>query len=394
MYKCVNRIKNDKGQITWYILHDENDACLTLSAGDVKYAIKHKQIQVENLTLTKNNRLIEKRVKQEEPKAPINKDLEEEKIKKLIASYNLMNKAIKVPTIVEGIYCYLIDKTPFSHILYIPENVKILNGKTRIFTDCIKELEGKLRVVGGRGLEDISDMFSSCKIRYIDFTLFHTENVKTMAGMFHRSNVERLDLHSFNTKNVEDMSSMFEECMANTIDLSSFNTPKLTEVASMFRYCHAYILDVSTLNTEKVEYYGYMFENCFARKIIFGNFNTKNAKTFNAMFRCCLSETLDLTSFRTEKVVNMDSMFAESKAETIKLKSFNTESVLSMNSMFRRAAVKYLDLSSFRIRKECAIEGMLRGVSARKIKTNRQTLEYYVGSDLIYQDIIDDLMIK
>ena len=225
MYKCVNRIKNEQGVIINYILQDEKGVCVSWFSQKLKKAIKDKQICVQNLTLTKNNqlRLISNNSQQSK---------EEERIKKLVANYRLMGKALQLTTCEDDQYCYLVSLSNIEHILYIPDDTIQLDIK--VFQNNIKHLKGEIHFVGGRGLVTLAYVFSDCKFCNLDFSLFHTDSVETMSHAFYRCETPNLDLRSFTTKNVTNMYKMFYDCTTGILTLPSFDINKIHDMSDLF----------------------------------------------------------------------------------------------------------------------------------------------------------------
>lgn len=62
-YFCIDKIKNAKGEITYYKLVDENHNVIPLvEAQELKKMLRNNKIKINNLTLTKDNRLVTKSI--------------------------------------------------------------------------------------------------------------------------------------------------------------------------------------------------------------------------------------------------------------------------------------------------------------------------------------------
>ena len=214
----------------------------------------------------------------------------------------------------------------------------------------------------------LENMFSDCKnIKYINFNIFNTSNVKNMMNMFNGcSSLKKIDLFSFNTSNVNNMMGMFSDC-SNLEDINfslSFNTSKVKNMSYMFSGCSSLNdinlsnfdtsnvknmmcmfwgcskvkdIDISSFNTSKVENMEFMFKDCSnLKEIDLSSFNTSNVKNMMCMFSNCGNlKEIDLSSFNTSKVENMEFMFKECEdLKEIDLTSFYTSKVKNMNSMF------------------------------------------------------------
>ena len=86
----------------------------------------------------------------------------------------------------------------------------------------------------------LENMFSECgNIKYINFNIFNTSNVKNMEWMFLCCyNLKEINLSSFNTFNVKDMDLMFYYCYnLKEINLYSFNISNVDNMKEMFLGC-------------------------------------------------------------------------------------------------------------------------------------------------------------
>lgn len=230
--------------------------------------------------------------------------------KDIIAKAKLLGLPIKeIPTYCKH-KCYLISVSDTQHVACIPDDViEIDTLNQHEFRDSIKDLQGALKVVGGKNLKGAVQLFYKCPAK-------------------------SLDLSNFDTSNVIDMRWMFDECQAKSLDLSSFNTSNVTDMCGMFCKCKAQYLDISTFDTSKVTDMHGMFCECQAQSLDLSNFNTSNATDMGYMFYGFQAKYLDLSSFDTSHVTDMDSMFYECKAQSIDLISFDASKVTNTNNMF------------------------------------------------------------
>lgn len=56
--RCIDRYYSGSGRITGYLLQDLEGGTLEINADELKHAIRCKQINVVNLRLTNDNRLM------------------------------------------------------------------------------------------------------------------------------------------------------------------------------------------------------------------------------------------------------------------------------------------------------------------------------------------------
>ena len=187
--KSIGKARNKNNQIIGYKLQDQQDnTTIIVKPEALKSVIRSKKIEIINLTLTSDNRLIDTTPKpQPAPKSkPISKISEEEqKIRLMIEKVKVLGYQITEISTYCNHKCKLIGKNSNNHILYIPDNVVQLNHrKSLTFTQHIQNLQGHIKVIGGHNLKDADCMFFECRVQYIDLSSFDTSNVTYMGGMF------------------------------------------------------------------------------------------------------------------------------------------------------------------------------------------------------------------
>ena len=221
---------------------------------------------------------------------------------------------------------------------------KFNNNNTELYIDDNKEPfknEYKFNKIGNYFIKfifknkiiksSLENMFYGCKnIKYINFNVFNTSNIKNMMSMFNGcSNLKKIDLSSFNTSNVKYMNEMFNDCSnLEEIDLSSFNTSNVKNMDYMFCCCSS------------------------LKKIDLSFFDTSNVKSMMCMFwGCCKAKEIDISSFDTSKVENMEFMFKDCcKLKEIKgINNFNIKNCDKRGIFDGCNELDYLTLSNNRI---------------------------------------------
>lgn len=158
----------------------------------------------------------------------------------IIAKAKLLGKGKTIPTVSED--CYLIKDDEGNNLIIIPDNVTELNKDSHLeFTNNIKELTGKIKVIGGRGLKSISNMFFDCKFDEIDLSGMITSNVINMESAFQNCVARKIILDGFDTSKCQDMYMMFAGCISGTLDLSSFTITRSTDIQEIFLLFNKYI---------------------------------------------------------------------------------------------------------------------------------------------------------
>ncbi|MBE7074121.1 MAG: BspA family leucine-rich repeat surface protein [Clostridiales bacterium] len=203
-------------------------------------------------------------------------------------------------------------------------------------------------------VEEMSSMFSECKLTSLDLSSFDTSNVTDMSGMFlNCESLASLDLSDWDTSSVTNISSMFSGCNSlRSINVSNFDTSCATDMSRMFWNCKRLAsLDLSDWDTSNVTNMSGMFSSCDAIKSLdLSSFDTSNVTDMSSMFWNCESLTsLDLSEWDTSRVTDMSGMFNQCfKLLSLDISSFNTSFVIDMSLMFRSCyAITSLDISSF-----------------------------------------------
>ena len=320
--KCLEKIRDKRNQIIGYKLVDKDKNEAVVKPNRLKEAIRAGQIEVINLILTSDNRLIDKK-----PATPSKSTTTPSKpsinVEAIINKAKGNGYSITAFDTDCGHKCYIASSSDnIKHILIIPDDVEYLydknirHGFDDIFgcgcdiAERIADIRGTLKVIGGKGLTSTTYMFCRCE-------------------------VQSLDLSSFNTSNITSMEAMFFECGVQSLDLSSFDTSKVTDMESMFRSCKAQLIDLSSFDTSNVTNMRYMFYDCRAHSIYLNSFDTSKVTNMRGMFYWCRAKSLDLKAFNTSNVTDMAWMFYRYEAIFIDLRSFDTSKVTDMNHMFK-----------------------------------------------------------
>ena len=304
--KCIEKMRDKNNLIIAYKIQDTQGNTKTVSPEQLKQAIKANQIDIINLKLTSDNRLID---------TQLNKKLESKQTnivlkRDYIAHLNKQNnKSLSFKA-----------KADLSSLL---KKSKLLGCITQKLEDHLYLIESNTQLIIATDLDrislpaDCSNLFKWSLLKSIDFTNIDTSNVTSMVDLFNRCQAQHLGLSSFNTKNVTNMSCMFYGCQAQQLDLSSFNTENVTSMYCMFYDCKAQQLDLSSFNTQNVTNMEHMFDNCKAQQLDLSSFNTQNVTNMRSMFYRCQAQQLDLSSFNTQNVTDILFTFSSCQAQKI-----------------------------------------------------------------------------
>ena len=365
---CTDKIRNKNNIITHYKIKDENDNETTMNAKQLKRMISDNRINIVNLTLTSNNRLVDKKYKskQQEPK-------EQTYLEKLLIKLKVLGYSIKEIEVIGNKCIYLASKNDNNHILYIPDGVNDLRSKNKIYTESdsykiLKNLVGTLKVMGGKDLVTTRLMFKYFNINKLDLSNFDTSNVKDMGFMFDTCAAKDIDVSNLNTSNVIDMESMFNNCSLKASSILNLDTSNVKTMFQMFSDCKVDTLDLSNFNTSKVTTMSYMFYNCKANTINISNLDTSSVIHMDSMFRQTNISVLDLTCLNTSNVVSMTNMFSKCVSDTINLSGLDISKLRDAERMFYKCNIQNLYMNNLSTSSLTSADFMFYGCKASNVE--------------------------
>ena len=213
--------------------------------------------------------------------------LTDEEIFKLVDMARMMDM-LEVD-IVGGKRAYLINYSYKDRLLLLPSNIRCTNCRSsravgtkydndKSYALCYNlklleknlvepepyEYEINLKVIGGSGLVEATEMFKNLTLAKLDLKLFDTSKLKSTYGMFMCSDIKEIDLSNFNASKVKNMRYMFMGCKTNELHFDNFDTSNAKTMCGMFAYCNASQIDVSSFNMQNVIYTNKMFAECNA----------------------------------------------------------------------------------------------------------------------------------
>ena len=340
--KCIYKFRDNNGNIKGYKLQSDDGALYDVWANKLKEAIRDGRVCVENLTLTADNRLVDRNV--ESPTDSISK------INKIRKKAELIGSVIRLPIYCNHVVEY-ISMGSDKAILYIPDDVEITDI---IFSpDKNSKLVGntdntELYVCGGVNIRNANLMFFGARFKTIHFENFGSGKVETMQNMFQSTHIKMLDLSKLSTISVKNMKDMF---------------------------ANAHIQEMSLImDTSNVETMTGMFDSCQTNKIDLFAFDTRKVTKMDRMFAHCNAKEIKLNSFDTSNVTTMEAMFVACLVSKIEMKNFSLVSCESIKEMFKGIDTAELDLSSFKIPRKCKTEDVFKYSRLKNIKTTDKKL--------------------
>ena len=404
---CIRRKRNDKGVIEEYMLKDRHGKVVVLKAKEVKAGITAGKLDVLNLTLTKDNRIIEKQIKKpmQREKTEIEKIINNAILKGgnvyQVYDSEICDKSIRIADVGGNVAVWIPDNVTYVHKLYSAirgsyKNLAIFGGEG--LTDIedmllyIKCNELNLTNLVTKKVQNMSHMFDSCEACKIKFGNFNTSSVTNMECMFRRvyfntsfcENEDApmlvLDISMFNTKSVINMQGMFDGCRAKIIGLDKFDMSYVENISEMFRYMECPELTFNW-NTIKVSDMSFVFCGTTCKNFNV-KLNTANVKNMHSMFSKSTLDKIDLTGFDVRNVVDMEEMFSFCNAPIIKLGTFKANKVRTTRKMFIDCGATRLDLKKFSTEVLEDASCMFQGCWAKELDLGSLNTEY--TSDMSY----------
>ena len=251
--KCIGKVRYKNGNILRYALLNQNNETIMIEPDDLKHEILAHNVEVINLTLTSDNRLIDKSI------------TFNDNVDAVINKMKILGKCIEFNTECNHtVYVYKDNQE--NVIICIPKEVKMLTDKctyaSELFDKILYNMTGKLKVIGGAGLVSTAGMFYSCSASMIDLTSFNTANVQDMDSMFLHCKSKEIKFGNYNTKNVVNMHFMFGHSHTESLNLSSFDTHSVRDMSAMFAYSKAKYINLYTFKLNTIAEDGLMFIFC------------------------------------------------------------------------------------------------------------------------------------
>lgn len=238
------KIRNRAGKIVGYQLMDDKGQIGSLNAGSLKQAIRIGEIVVDNLKLTSDGRLID--TYRNNSKSSSNE------LQNLVERVKVLGLEVKRLEASGG--QVILIKNKHEYILCIPDDVEELNSiKGEELVSQIDKLEGKIRVLGGSGLNNLHGMFEYTKFSEFDLSKLEAHGIVDMSSMFRHNNADSLNLSGLDTSRVVNVKAMFADMRIRELDLSKFDMSKVINAQNMFTNSNIIKLKLNELNLSNVK---------------------------------------------------------------------------------------------------------------------------------------------
>ena len=128
---CIDKIK-DKNKVIGYNLKYDNGTVEYIDKKELKFKILSKKINVRNLTLTTNNRLISKQLDR--------KYYTDDEIYNMVRKSKMLGLPITELPQTCGSSCYVISKSEKEHVLLIPSTVTKIRSRDGYIDDLTRSV--------------------------------------------------------------------------------------------------------------------------------------------------------------------------------------------------------------------------------------------------------------
>ncbi len=387
--KCIEIIQDTSGVTVGYTFQDKNGKRLSLPSDITKRYISNGQFIVENLTLTKDNRLINKhrdevipkRVKENTYAKPLPK-LNEEKLTVSSVINRIKNKALSKPmafkmtlandevTIVPFVpdsKLYLIYKNANKVEAYNESDVtiiktpsggisfKVTKGDETLWllpdkstmvmarllnpentnSKNITDLRGgtaKIKMIGGYGLTTLSETFIGSGNKGYD-----------------QINIDTLDISRLNLNHGVSLRNSLKRLCANQVITSGFQAPGAESVQGMFEYAKIKNLKLEIPDSSEIRYMGEMFRNSEIGTLDLSKFSFDHCYSANYMFKDAKIGKLILPKCEYTLQPEAYSMFEGSTIPEVDLSGFSGLEPKEMRAMFNDSKIAKLNLGKLLI---------------------------------------------
>lgn len=282
----LSKIRNRAGKINGYYMMDNEGRIGSINAGSLKEAIRLGEIIVDNLKLTSDGRLIGVN--------KVNNKNSSNELKNLIERSKVIGWEVKRLESSGG--QVILIQNEHENILYIPDNIEELNStRGEELTSKINGIKGKIKVLGGRGLNSTKAMFEYTKFSDFDLSKFEANGIRDMTSMFEASKADSINISGLDTSRVVSMMNTFSSMYIKELDLSGFDMSKVINASGIFMYSNIIKLKLNGLNLS-------------------------NAKQFrNAFFGTNIIEDLDMSTLKISEDCDVRDIFKNSSISKLTL---------------------------------------------------------------------------
>lgn len=298
--RCLEKIYDKSKRIIGYKIISDSGEVVDVKADKLKEAIQNHKLEVLNLQLTSDNRLIDRKCDKKFARNTIlGKDFFAQ-LKEHPAMKETYNKSIQfrsVKDINKSVYKLRalgasFEKLNNSVILALYDKNIILVSQTKFVLvneeDTFQSINiGKLSLanVDTSEIKDMRKLFSSISCRVLDLSNCDFSNVHIYDNLFWFSHIDKVILDNTKFGYVLSAKSMFSYAHMKDIDLSKFDFSKTEEAYDMFASCSMQTVKFKSDAFSNMKTAHYMFSGCNIRKLDLSNIHMPSSANVNKFFR-------------------------------------------------------------------------------------------------------------
>ena len=246
--------------------------------------------------------------------------------------------------------CLLMSFNGNDHILYIPDNIEELNTNREIensciFTEQLKELDGMLKVVGGKHLKSAYMLFAYTNFTSIDISELLSEHLTSTEKMFNHCQASEVKFNeSLNTSELTNIEKMFSHSKIVKANLKNFDISKVTNMSESFLRVDISNFDLPKFNAKELKSCNRIFWGSKAGKLDLLELNLQEATNINEMFNLIQCDTIEMDFKHIDDSTPVKSLFANSEIGELIIHNFELTSDLTLKDIFMNSNIKRITL--------------------------------------------------
>ena len=426
--RCIEIIQDTSGVTVGYTFQDKNGKRLSLPSDITKRYISNGQFIVENLTLTKDSRLINKhrdevipkRVKEHTYAKPLPK-LNEKNLTVSSVINRIKNKALSKPMTFKMTLANdevtIIPFVPDSKLYLIYKNANKVEAYNESDVTIVKTQSNGISFKVTKGDETLwilPDKSTLVMARLLNPENTNSKNITDLQGgtakikmiggyglttlrsafkdLANQINIDTLDISMLNLHHGASLKSFLESLHANQVITSGFQAPGAESTQGMFEYAKIKNLKFELPDSSEIRYMGEMFRNSEIGTLDLSKFSFDHCYSTNYMFKDAKIGKLILPKCEYNIRAEMFCMFEGSTISEVDLSVFNGLEPKEMRAMFNESKIGKLNLGEMVIYDTSAIfnSAHIGVLDAHKLRIDGDR----IAGDLFLRAKIDKLIIK
>lgn len=300
--KCLEKIK-DGTSIIGYKLIDQYGTVLTCKASAIKEAIKNGSIDVVNLQLTSDNRLISKKINQEN-----------KVIQKITIGRNIMTQ---VETLIDTSK-YILEFKQVKDLKKAVAKAASLGMQVRNLNESVSILlnNDRATIFSSVSMQLINDeTFKSMRFKELRLSNIDVSGCETLKNMFNETVCDVLDISGCDFSNITDATEAFARCNIKRVITDGLKLDKLTKIAKMFNYSEIGDIDITNFGFCNAIVADEAFSNSNIKTIEFAKHSFCKTTRATYMFYGLTCEKLDITNLELSPCIHQYGILTYIKAD-------------------------------------------------------------------------------